>query len=265
MYSRSRLAIDYLKYYFTAANGRGHGMHSPFIYELITRVLADKQAYEDYAAVENLRGRLLNDHRSIEVEDYGAGSGLDSSRTRKVSAIARNAAKPRKFGQLLYRLVRHYKPATIIELGTSLGLSTAYLSMGNTNATLISLEGASSIAGLARENLHALSITNATVVEGNFDQTLSSILTSRDRVDFVFVDGNHRQEPTLRYFNQLLEKIHGGSILVFDDIHWSREMELAWEEIKAHPRVRCTVDLFFIGLVFFREEFREKQDFKVRF
>ncbi|HNR16193.1 MAG TPA: SAM-dependent methyltransferase, partial [Chitinophagaceae bacterium] len=84
-------------------------------------------------------------------------------------------------------------------------------------------------------------------------------------IDFAFIDGNHRQEPTERYFNQLLPKMHHESILVFDDIHWSSEMEQVWKTIKDHPSVRCTVDLFFIGVVFFRDEFREKQHFSIRF
>lgn len=265
VYNKFQLAAKYLRYYITSSSGKGHGIHSPFIFEFITRVLNDKTAYPEYDVSEKLRTVLLNDKRILTIQDFGAGSSVSKSNRRTAASIARNAAKPKKLAQLLFRLVHYYQPQTIIELGTSLGITTSYLSQAKPGANLITMEGAKKIADLARSNFIQLNCRNISIVEGNFDNTLPEVLAGLSKVDFAFIDGNHRQEPTERYFSQLLSQAHNDTILVFDDIHWSREMEAAWEAIKANPEVKCTIDLFFIGIVFFRQEFREKQHFTIRF
>jgi predicted O-methyltransferase YrrM len=265
VYSAYRQVRKYLSYYLTAANGKGHGMHSPFIFDFITTVLNDKQAYPDYETVEQLRQRMLNDKRILSVTDFGAGSMTDKSDHRTIASIAKNAAKPAKYSQLLYRMIRKYKPAAALELGTSLGITTTYLALANPGMKLVTMEGSPAVAEIARQNFKDTGLDNIEMTEGNFDQTLQSVLDSLPAVDFIFVDGNHRREPTLRYFYQFLDKINPQSILIFDDIHWSAEMEQAWEIIKSHDAVRCSIDLFFIGIVFFRKEFMEKQHFSIRF
>jgi len=265
MYSSFSLALKYIHYFLTASNGKGHGIHSPFVFEFITKVLNDNKSYPAYERVEHLRSQLLIDHSAITIDDMGAGSSVSKSNQRKVSSIAKNAAKPKKYAQLLYRIVQYYKPGTIVELGTSLGISSSYLALANPSAKIITLEGAASIAGLAQKNFKALELNNIQLIKGNFDDTLSSVISKLPSVEFAFIDGNHRQDPTINYFDQLLSKSIPSAILIFDDIHWSREMEEAWEQIKDHGSVTCTIDLFFIGLVFFRNEFMEKQHFKIRF
>lgn len=265
MYNKLQSAYRYLKYYFTASNGKGHGIHSPFVFDLITRVLNDKASYPEYDVVEKLRDSLVKDETILTIEDMGAGSTVSKSDQRSVASIAANAAKPKKIGQLLFRMVRYFQPQTIIELGTSLGITSSYLALARPGCRFITMEGAKEVAAKARVNFHSLGIQNSTLLEGNFDDTLPKVITDVPGVDFAFIDGNHRQEPTERYFSQLLSKSHNETVLVFDDIHWSREMEAAWETIKADSRVRCTVDLFFIGLVFFRQEFHEKQHFTIWF
>jgi predicted O-methyltransferase YrrM len=265
MYAGYQLAFKYLRYYISASNGKGHGIHSPFIFHFITRVLNDKQPYAAYEKVENLRRLLRKDNTVLTIEDFGAGSSLSSGNTRTVASIAKHAAKPQKFGQLLFRMVQAYQPATVLELGSSMGITTAYLSLAKPDAKLITMEGASQVAAAARKNLASLSIHNYQLMEGNFDDTLALVIATVPSFDFVFIDGNHRREPTERYFQQLLPSMTNDSILIFDDIHWSAEMEQAWQTICQHPAVRCTIDLFFIGIVFFRQEFREKQHFTIRF
>jgi predicted O-methyltransferase YrrM len=212
-----------------------------------------------------LRDQLLNDTTVLEVEDFGAGSAIDKKNKRSISSIAKNAAKPKKFGQLLFRMVKRYQPKTILELGTSLGITTSYLSLAKPDARLITMEGSKEIADVAKQNFNAIELKNVELIEGNFDNTLSSVVRGLPSVDFSFIDGNHRQEPTERYFKELLAKTNNNSILVFDDIHWSSEMEAAWEAIKNDAAVTCSIDLFFIGIVFFRKEFKEKQHFVIRF
>jgi predicted O-methyltransferase YrrM len=265
MYSKFQLGLKYLQYYLSASNRKGHGMHSPFVFEFITQVLNDKINYPAYSQVENLRQRLLKDQTILTFADFGAGSVVDKTNQRSIASIAKNAAKPAKFGQLLYRMVRHYQPKSILELGTSLGITTSYLSLGKPNATIFTMEGAKSIAETARQNFKDLKLQNIALQEGNFDHTLSSVIAQLSSLDLAFIDGNHRREPTERYFNQLLPVTHNDSIIIFDDIHWSNDMEQAWKTIQQHPSVRCTIDLFFIGIVLFRQEFKEKQYFKISF
>ena len=265
MYSAFRLAAKYIRYYITASNGRGHGIHSPFVFDFVTHVLNDKRNFYAYDKIENCRYRLLIDDRLLETEDFGAGSVAGNKKQKRVAAIARTAAKSKKLGQLLFRVANYYQPVVMIELGTSLGLSAAYLAMGNVSARLISFEGAGSILEVAKENFSSLGIHNIETITGNFDETLAPVLERLDAVDLAFIDGNHRKEPTLRYFEQLLQKTGRPAILIFDDIHWSHEMEAAWREIKKHPEVLLTIDLFFTGLVFFNPGFKVKQHFVIRF
>jgi predicted O-methyltransferase YrrM len=265
MYSRTKLFFNYLHYFLTAQNGKGHGIHSPFVFNFVTNVLNDKRDYYAYEQVEDMRDELLKDTHVIEVEDMGAGSTVSKHKRRRICDIARHAAKPEKFGQLLFRMVNHYQPSGVIELGTSLGITTAYLATADTRIPVITLEGAQSVANEAKDNFTALGLPNVRLIEGNFDDTLPKAIDIVYTTGLVFIDGNHRKEPTLRYFYQLLEKSNADSILIFDDIHWSKEMEEAWNIIKAHPAVTLTIDLFFIGIVFFRTEFKEKQHFVIRY
>jgi len=188
-----------------------------------------------------------------------------SEQQRSIGSIARNAAKPAKYGQLLHRMVKYYQPSTILELGTSLGITSAYLATAAPGSRLVTMEGAVEIASRARANFSSLGLKNVEVVEGNFEATLPAFLQTTGVIDFAFIDGNHRKAPTLRYFEQLLEHQRNDSIFIFDDIHWSAEMEDAWKFIRKHPSVQCSIDLFFIGIVVFRKEFREKQQFEIRF
>lgn len=265
MYSSFHIAFKYLAYYLTAANGKGHGIHSPFVFDFITKVLNDQTKYEDYRKVEALRKELLKNQTILTIEDHGAGSSPAASKERSVSSIAKHAVKSKKYAQLLYRVVKRYQPDCIIELGTSLGVTASYLSLARPGGNVFTLEGATTVANIARENLETLHLQNIKLVEGNFDYTLPSVLYHLPSVDLAFVDGNHRREPTENYFHWLLEKATTDSIFIFDDIHWSKGMEQAWEHIKTHPASCCSIDLFFIGIIFFRQEFKEKQHFTIRF
>jgi predicted O-methyltransferase YrrM len=265
VFSSAQLAKKYLQYYFSASNRRGHGMHSPFVFDFILNVLQNKNAYSLPPDIEMLRRRLLADRRKIMVEDLGAGSRTNLSKERTVRQIARASLKSKKLAAVLFRLARHYQPATIIELGTSFGLTTSYFSKANPAAQITTIEGSASVAAIARENFERLHAGNIQLVQGNFDDRLPPLIQRLSAIDLAYIDGNHRYQPTIKYFRQLLSKSQNNTILVFDDIHWSAEMEKAWEEIKAHPAVMYTIDIFFLGFVFFRQEFKVKQHFSIRF
>ena len=243
-------------------------MHSPFVFDFITRVLNDKTDYDEYEKVEGIRTALLTNDRKIPILDLGAGSTLLKGAERKVSQIAKRSLKSPKYAKLLFRIAKYYfgkGGPEMLELGTSLGITSSYLALANPSGILTTIEGSPEIAEIAHENFSALGITNIRPVVGNFDTKLPEVLRLSNALDFVFVDGNHREWPTLDYFSQLLEKKNAGSIFIFDDIHWSSGMENAWHQIKSHPAVTLSIDLFFIGLIFFNPDFKVKQDFSLRF
>lgn len=253
---------DYLKHRFTAKSR--HGTHSPFVYKLTDEVIYDFNAKIDYKSIEAQRKKLLNDETLIQVTDLGAGSHLNKNRTKKVKQIAKNALKSPRLAQLIYRLAKDNQPKSIIELGTCLGITSAYLSKACPEADVITIEGCPETAKVAYRNFQELELDNVELRVGNFDTLLPEVIKQEPRLDFVYVDGNHRKEATLNYFNWCLPKVHEGSLLIFDDIYWSEGMKEAWEEIKHHPEVTVTVDLFWIGLVYFKKG-QAKEHFKIKF
>jgi predicted O-methyltransferase YrrM len=265
LYTRLQLVKKYLYYYFTASNGNGHGVHSPFVFDFITNVLKDKKEYSSYSKMESVRKELLVNNIRIEIEDFGAGSSVMKSNKRAVKNIAKTSLKPKKYAQLLYRIIQYYKPATIVELGTSLGITTAYLASGNSQSKVYTCEGSTNIATIARHNFDILQLKNIELIQGDFNETLQPLLSALNKIDLAFIDGNHRKEPTLDYFSQLLKHSTNSTILIFDDIHWSVEMEAAWAVIQSHPAVTLTIDLFFIGIVCINNDFKVKQHFSVAY
>ncbi len=265
MYSPVQIAKKYVHYFVSALNGKGHGVHSPFVYRFVRDVLNDKRHFYAYTHVEALRATLLNDKTMVEVQDLGAGSVSGARKKKSISMLARSSSKSPKYGQLLHRISNYFQPAVILELGTSLGISTAYLASGSPHSKLITCEGSEASAAIARKNFARLNLTNIQVKDGHFDHILPGLLQQHPILDLVFIDGNHRKEPTLRYFEMMKPNLNQDSVLIFDDIHWSAEMEAAWETIKADPMVTCTIELFFIGLVFFKPDFKVPQHFIIRF
>lgn len=265
MYGPFTMGRKYLHYLLTAANGKGHGVHSPFVYDLIRNVLMDKRPYPAYAPAEAYRAQLLQEDRVLQIEDLGAGSRTKTTHQRKISAIAKGAAKPAKFGQLLYRIAHYYEHKHILEMGTSLGVTTTYLAGLGKETKIITMEGASAVADVAEEHFRSSGFDQIHLIRGNFDHTLAGAINAMPAIDLAFIDGNHRYEPTIRYVNQLLPALGEYSCLILDDIHWSAEMEEAWQDIIKLPEVTLSIDLFFIGLVFFRPQFYQKQDFAIRF
>eukprot|EP01037_Dinobryon_pediforme_P009385 gene9385-9465_t len=256
-----RFVSDYLLHRLRAKNR--HGVHSPFVYRLVDEVIYNFAPQKVYPETEALRQQLIIDNRLITVTDLGAGSLLNNNKKKKIADIARNALKPPKLAQLLYRLAADAQPRNIIELGTCLGITTVYLQKAAPGAKVFTLEGCPQTAAIASETFARAGINDTTLLTGNFDDTLPDVIGALNQLDFVFVDGNHQKEATLKYFKWCLPKVHEDTLLIFDDIYWSEGMKEAWKEIKAHPDVTVTVDLFWIGLVYFKPG-QAKEDFLIR-
>lgn len=267
MYNHFQLGIKYLGYLLHASNGKGHGVHSPFVYEFIESVLVpSKKSAHLFLNVEQIRKAYCKDVSTfIHVDDLGAGSFSKAGSKRSVAQIAKGAAKHPKFARLLFNMVKHYQVDDVLELGTSLGLTTRYLAMTGNHVNVQSIEGAPSIAAFSKNAISNEGFSNIAILTGDFKDVLPQALLNMRGRKLVFFDGNHQYAATKAYFEEVLQVCNDDDILVFDDIHWSEGMEKAWEEIKKSERVSCSVDLFFIGIVFLRKEFKEKLDFTIRF
>jgi len=258
------LLLKYLLHWFKSHNSKGFGIHSPFIFHLVTEIIHDFTPFYCYSSIEKERKKLLTNQNSINVTDYGSGSLVLKNPEKKISGIAKYSLKSQKHAQLLFRLVNHFESKHILELGTSFGITTSYLASVSSRSTVISLEGCPEISKIANSVFNNLDIKNIEIITGNINETLTPALGKLKSIDFVFFDGNHQKQATLNYFNTCLPFAHNNSVFVIDDIHLNKEMEQAWAEIKDIKEVMVTIDLFHLGIVLFKKEFT-RQHFKVKF
>ncbi len=240
-----------------------HSVHSPFVYGLVEHVLRPQTERPEFAAIEELRAELLNSEQTIRVNDLGAGSRVLDLPVRRVADITRASLKGPKEAQLLFRLARYMDAAHVLELGTCFGLTTLYLAQGAENGEVHTIEGCPHIHRIALHHFEQMRQPNIQAHLGSFNRQLPLVLARIPALGLVFIDGHHAKAPTLSYFEQCLEKATNDTVFVLDDIHWSREMEEAWETIKGHPRVTVTIDLYGMGLVFLRTE-QAKEHFRLR-
>lgn len=265
MYSTAELVLKYVSFYWGASHSKGHGVHSPFVFEFIQQVLQNKTIDHPFAQWKDWRAKLLHSKDILEWEEIGAGSRLGSSEKKSVATIISQSAKPLRTAKLLYKLVQFYQPNSILELGTSMGLSTALFSLANPSATIHTIEGVSSAYIKALTHFQQWQFKNVHCYFGNLDNKLTEVLSIMPSPDLVFMDGNHQEEPTLRYFEQLVNCLTEQSIVLVDDIRWSAGMERAWKQIQQHERVTATIDLFQFGIVLFRPSFHAKLHYRIRF
>jgi predicted O-methyltransferase YrrM len=240
---------SFLTYWLDAVDE--HSLHSPFLFDFYTHVLKQEFSHPDLDGIKRIRRKLEHDHRTIHVTDFGAGSLKMKTSSRKISDIARTTTTPEKYSRLYSRILRHYNCTNILELGTSLGINTIYLAKARETAKVTTIEGSHQLALIATHLFAENEVNNIQLIEGNIDHVLSAFLDSEEKIDFAFIDANHRFEPTIHYVDLILKKIHINSILVLDDIHYSSEMERAWLVLQAHELVYTTIDLYRCGLIFF--------------
>lgn len=250
----NHLIKSYLKFLFHSKNE--HGVHSPFVFDLVTKCFYDTTDYPEYKVLKNYRKSLLENKNTIEVTDFGAGSRVFKSNTREIAKIAQTAGITSKNAELLFRIVRYFQPTTILEIGTSLGLATSALSLGNEKAKITTLEGCPNTQKQAKIQLEEQNsrFQNIEFVNTEFSNYFKALNQSPINYNLIYFDGNHSKKATLDYFESLLSTISNDTIWIFDDIHWSAEMEEAWEIIKNHTKVTVTIDTFQWGIVFFRTE-----------
>ncbi len=250
---------SYLKFLLKSTNK--HGVHSPFLYNLITKSFEKKDMSKEYQILLKYRSELFINNSKISVSDFGAGS-KKLLNVRKISSIAKNAGISKKRALLLYRLTNYFNCENILEIGTSLGIATASFSLARPNSVIQTHEGCPETAKIARQQFDEFDFKNINLIIGKFKNTLDIALDNKI-FDLIYFDGNHKKKPTVEYFETCLNHIHNESVFIFDDIYWSKEMSEAWNYIKEHPKVTVTIDTFQWGIVFFRKE-QKKEHFTIR-
>jgi len=251
---------SYLQFLVKSSNQ--HGVHSPFIYDLITKCFYTKTNDNQQVLITNYRNKLLQNPLKIEVTDFGKGSKIFKDNHREIAKIVKVAGISKKRSKLLIRLISYFSPSAVLEIGTSLGVGTASIYLGNPKSSITTLEGCFKTTQVAKDQFKQFKNHSVNFVVGDFKETLPKVLNNKT-YDFIYFDGNHQKQPTLNYFNQCLNTIHNDTVFIFDDIHWSKEMTEAWEQIKQHPKVTATIDTYFWGFVFFRKE-QPKEHFIIR-
>lgn len=262
MTHKLKLIFKYVHYYLSAQTK--HDIHSPFVFNLVTKVFNCDKKLSLFYPIESQRQIYLNDKTKIDIRDFGAGFGGIKYKQKTVSYITSRSAKSKKYARLLYRLTHYLKPDTMLEIGTSVGISAVYQALGNMDGRLITIEGCENTAAVARKTFNDLETKNIKLINEEFETGLNTILKETTKIDYVFIDGNHRKEPTLNYFIQCIKHSKPATVLIIDDINWSQEMQEAWKEIKQHPKATITIDLFMLGIVFINPDF-SKENFIIRF
>lgn len=261
MLNQVNYIVNYLLYFFTSQTK--YDIHSPFVFDFIVNVLNVRKQKPHYHSIELLRSKMLKSTGQIRMKPLGARP-QSAEVMQKVSVVCERTSKSAKYAELLERICHYYQPQFAIELGTSLGISSLYQASGIANGVLYTIEGNEDSVKVAKFNAEQAQLENIQFIEGDFQTELPKLLAELPMLDYAFFDGHHALEPTLNYFEMCLKKAHNSSIFVFDDIRWSDEMTLAWEKIKNHPKVNVTIDLYSMGIVFFRKE-QEKEHFVLRF
>lgn len=244
----------FIRHFFSARNTKGFGVHSPFMFQFIQSVLSERHYFYVFSEIEALRHKLKKDKTTLSITDYGTGINRESS----VAEIANKSLQSAKYGQLLFRIIRYFKAVNVLELGTSLGITTSYLASSSMSIKCVSLEGCPQIARTAEQNFKKLELKNIELIIGNIDATLQDIVSKTEKLDVIFFDANHQSEAVIRYFEMCLPKVHNDTIIIVDDIYWSKDMEKAWQAIKTHSKVTSTVDIFQMGIVFFNSHLHKK-------
>ena len=250
--SKIATAIYFLRYVATGRHWKGHGVHSPFVFDFINNVLFDKATYPEYDFFQILISSLRDSDEELQVHDLGDDSHKFRVKDRKVADLAKTSSVPSKYGKLLFRITRYYKPKTIIELGTSIGISTLYLAKGHYGSKILTVEGNRNLCDFAKRMIGEAEIDNITIENSAFGETINNLSHEFARPQMVFIDGDHRYDATLKYFTFFEERMKEG-ILIIDDIYWSAGMRKAWKKIAYQNKKHVTIDLFRMGIILIRE------------
>jgi predicted O-methyltransferase YrrM len=243
----------HLKYLIFWRHRKGHGIHSPFVFDIVNRIFRNKITPTIVSTVENLRKKMISDRRMIDFTDLGSGAASGKEGQRQLSKIARHSPVSRKYGILLSRLASEFGRPYVVEFGTSIGISTMYMAAAREDIRVFTIEGCPSVSKIALENFRAAGFSNIDLMTGSFDDLLPTVMALPGCPGFVFIDGNHRKDPVIKYFGMIKSKSDEKTVIAIDDIHYSPEMEAAWDIIRNDVDVPVTIDTGRMGIIFFRK------------
>lgn len=249
-----------LQYILRAHYRKGHWVHSPFTFHTLNYVIFERTPYYSFNIIESLRQQLLHDNTTLTLQPLGTSQ----AKTTTIARELKNSTKSPRQAQLLQRLCASNQSHYIIELGTNLGLSTAYLASNNSNSQVYTLEGQPQLCQIAQQNFKQLHLNNIQIIEGNINNTLPTLIQQIPQIDLLFIDANHQYQATINYYKLAKSKVHKNTIIVFDDIHWSEGMQQAWNEIRQDPDIRLAIDIFHMGIIWFNTDI-PKQHYIVAF
>ncbi|MCH2083954.1 MAG: class I SAM-dependent methyltransferase [Saprospiraceae bacterium] len=255
------LFFRFLRFYWKSQTI--YDIHSPHVFEFTEKVIEDNRHFYAFTYIESFRDLLKKDERWIKIKDYGAGSKVNSSPKRQVKDVIKNSAIAPATGRKLFKIVHLYKPEILLEMGTSLGISSMYQAAAALKSDFITVEGCPETAQIAAENFEKMGVPQIELLNGPFHEVLPVLLAEIPKLDYLYLDGDHSKGASLQYFELCLAKAHSKSVFIIADIHWSAHMEEAWEEIKKHPKVALSIDLFHFGVLFFDHRTKEKQHYKI--
>ena len=249
-----------LQYVLRAHYRKGHWVHSPFTFRTLNNVIFERTPYYSFLQIENLRQQLRQNNTPLTLQTLGTSK----AKTTTIAKELKNSTKAPRLAQLLQRLCASNQSHYIIELGTNLGLSTAYLASNNTKSQVYTLEGQPQLCQIARQNFNQLQLNNIQIIEGNINDTFPHLIQQIPQIDLLFIDANHQYQATLDYYHLAKTKTHKNTIIIFDDIHWSEGMQQAWNEIRQDPDIHLSIDIFHMGIVWFNTNI-PKQHYIVAF
>jgi len=253
--------IKFLSFYFSAKTK--YAIHSPFVFAFIEEILENESNYYSFLAIEHIRKKIEKNSSEIIVNDLGAGSKKIKTAKRKISTIAKTSLQEKKMAQLLFKMINYYKLSdNVVELGTSLGITTAYLANAKKSNKIYTIEGSTEIANVANSVFKKLGLKNIELIIGDFNMNLKN-LNLDTKLGLIYIDGNHTKSATISYFNWALENANENTVIVIDDIYWSKEMEESWDYVKKLNEVTMTIDLFKMGIVFLHSV-KVKEHFKLK-
>lgn len=254
----SPYSINYFQQYLFR---KPFGIHSPFLYAFSNACIFNDPPAEEFIMLENIRKNLKNNESEILVTDYGMGPRFGPRKektnnkplqySRQVKSIARNSLQQSAYCRLFYRIVQYLQPETIIELGTSLGLTTCYFALGNPKARVFSLEGCPKTAEIAKETFAKAGVSNVELITGDFSKSLPVALKKCPSPGIVYIDGDHSFEGVLRNFTNISNHLNAKSVVIVDDIRLSKPMYAAWKQMAAWENTTMALDMGKIGLLFF--------------
>lgn len=265
MYLKFLFLQIYRRAVFYVKSTNQHGIHSPFLFSLYCNVLIEKYPFYIFEKIESRRKSLLVNKTEIKVENFGADSYLGTSEVKKIKDIARFSLADVATSQMFFRLVHTLKCNQILELGTSFGISTAYLASANPKSKVYTFEGSVEILQQADKNWKDLGLKNIVSIQGNLKKTLSEFLTKEQpKLDLVYVDANHTYEGARTIIAQIKPYLHNETVVILDDINWSTDMRKIWEELKSDSFFSLTFENHRLGFLFLRRE-QPKEHFYLRF